>query len=140
AGRDRQRDRRRPRRRGERAPHAREPDLEARGGEGRGKPRPYIQGGGVLTQDVLVERLPDRPVARLTLNRPDKRNTITWEMRQVIGDSIGELGRDRSVRVILVTGSGGYFSSGGDMRGFLEREPYEFAHLGENMAAVEEVP
>ena len=93
-----------------------------------------------MSEEILVERLPDRPVARLTLNRPDKRNTITWEMRQVIGDRVAELGRDRSVRVIVVTGAGGYFSSGGDMRGFLEREPHEFAHLGENMATVEQVP
>ena len=93
-----------------------------------------------MSQEIVVERLPDRRVARLTINRPDKRNTITWEMRQVIGESVGELGRDPSVRVIIVTGAGGYFSSGGDMKGFLEREPYEFAHLGENMATVEEVP
>ena len=89
-----------------------------------------------MSEEILVERMPDRPVARLILNRPDKRNTITWEMRQVIGDRVAELGRDRSVRVIVVTGAGGYFSSGGDM----EREPYEFAHLGENMATVEQVP
>ncbi|HZV51571.1 MAG TPA: enoyl-CoA hydratase/isomerase family protein [Candidatus Dormibacteraeota bacterium] len=93
-----------------------------------------------MSQDIVVERLPDRPVVRLTLNRPEKRNTISWEMRQTIGDIAGDLGRDRSVRVIIVTGAGGCFSSGGDMRGFLEREPYEFAHLGENLATVEEIP
>jgi len=90
--------------------------------------------------EIVVERLPDRPVARLVIDRPEKRNTITWEMRQEIADRVTELGRDRGVRVIVITGAGGYFSSGGDMRGFLEREPYEFAHLGENLAAVEEVP
>jgi 2-oxoglutaroyl-CoA hydrolase len=93
-----------------------------------------------MSEEILVERLPDRPVARLTINRPEKRNTITWEMRQLIADLVAELGRDASVRVIVVTGAGGCFSSGGDMRGFLEREPYEFAHLGENLAVVEHVP
>jgi 2-oxoglutaroyl-CoA hydrolase len=93
-----------------------------------------------MTDEIVVERLPERPVGRLTINRPDKRNTITWEMRQVIGDRIAEFGRDRSLRAIIITGAGGYFSSGGDMLGFLEREPYEFAHLGENLATVEHVP
>jgi 2-oxoglutaroyl-CoA hydrolase len=93
-----------------------------------------------VSQEIVVERLADRPVARLTIDRPEKRNTITWEMRQEIADRVGELGRDRSVRVIVITGAGGCFSSGGDMRGFLEREPYEFANLGENLAVVEEVP
>lgn len=93
-----------------------------------------------MEQEIVVERLEGRPVARLTINRPEKRNTISWEMRQVIGDAVSQLGRDRSVRVIVITGAGGYFSSGGDMLGFLEHEPYEFAHLGENLAAIEEVP
>jgi 2-oxoglutaroyl-CoA hydrolase len=93
-----------------------------------------------MTDEIVVERLPGRPVARLTINRPEKRNTISWEMRQVISDRIAELGGDPTVRVIVITGAGGYFSSGGDMRGFLEREPYEFAHLGENLATVEQVP
>lgn len=95
-----------------------------------------------MTDDdaIIVERIAGGPIARLTINRPDQRNTITWEMRQVIGDTVGELGADRSVRAIIVTGAGGYFSAGGDMRGFLEREPYQFAHLGENMATIEDVP
>jgi len=93
-----------------------------------------------MTDDLLVERLADPPVARLTLNRPDKRNTITWEMRQRIEDVLVELARDRRVRAVVVTGAGGTFSAGGDMRGFLEHEPYEFAHLGENLAAAERCP
>ncbi|MGH7920747.1 MAG: enoyl-CoA hydratase/isomerase family protein, partial [Candidatus Dormibacteraceae bacterium] len=75
-------------------------------------------------QPIVVERLLEGRVARLTLNRPGKRNTITWEMRETIGELASALGRDRSVRVIVVTGAGGCFSSGGDMHGFLEHEPY----------------
>lgn len=91
-------------------------------------------------QPIVLERLAEGRIARIVIDRPDKRNTITWEMRQTIGDTVASLGADRTVRAIIITGAGGYFSSGGDMRGFLEHEPYEFAHLGENMAAVEEVP
>ena len=93
-----------------------------------------------MSDEVLVERLRDRSVARITLNRPDKRNTITWEMRQRIEDVFAELARDRRLRAVVVTGAGGTFSAGGDMRGFLEHDPYEFAHLGENLAAAERCP
>jgi 2-oxoglutaroyl-CoA hydrolase len=94
-----------------------------------------------VDEDILLERgVGGRPVARLILNRPDKRNTITWEMRQRVEDLLRELGADPGVRVVIVTGAGGVFSSGGDMRGFLEREPYEFAHLGVNLAAAERCP
>lgn len=91
-----------------------------------------------MTKEIVVEqRVGGRPVARVTLNRPDKRNTITWEMRQQVADIFEGLGRDRELKVVIVTGAGGLFSSGGDMRGFLEHEPYEFAHLGINLAAAE---
>jgi 2-oxoglutaroyl-CoA hydrolase len=93
-----------------------------------------------VTDDVLVELLPEPPVARITLNRPDTRNTITWEMRQRVEDVLAELARDRRLRAVVVTGAGGVFSAGGDMRGFLEHDPYEFAHLGENLAAAERCP
>ena len=78
-----------------------------------------------MTEEIVVEeRVGGRPVARVSLNRPDKRNTITWEMRQAIADIFEKLGRDRELRAVVVTGAGGVFSSGGDMRGFLEHEPY----------------
>jgi 2-oxoglutaroyl-CoA hydrolase len=94
-----------------------------------------------LSEDILVDkRVGDRPVACLTLNRPDKRNTISWEMRQRIDDVFAELSADMELRVVIITGAGGNFSSGGDMRGFLEHEPYEFAHLGINLAAAERCP
>jgi len=93
-----------------------------------------------VSQDLLVEVLAEPPVARITLNRPDKRNTITWEMRQGIEDAFAALARERRARAVVVTGAGGTFSAGGDMRGFLEHEPYEFAHLGENLAAAERCP
>src|SRR5579864_3098331 len=92
----------------------------------------------MTNQDLVVEsRIGSRPVARIVINRPDKRNTITWTMRQEIEDIFGELDADRDLRVVIVTGTAGVFSSGGDMRGFLEHEPYEFAHLGINLAAAE---
>ncbi len=90
-----------------------------------------------MTDDIQVELLAEPPVARITLNRPDRRNTITWEMRQRIEDVFGELAGERRLRAVVVTGAGGMFSAGGDMRGFLQHDPYEFAHLGENLAAAE---
>lgn len=93
-----------------------------------------------MSDDLRVELLADPPVARITLNRPDKRNTITWEMRQRIEEVFEGLPAHRDLRAVVVMGEGGTFSAGGDMRGFLEHEPYEFAHLGENLAAAERCP
>jgi 2-oxoglutaroyl-CoA hydrolase len=94
----------------------------------------------MASEHVLVERMEDRPVAWITLSRPEKHNTISWEMREDIDKIISSLGLDRDLRVIVLTGANGVFSSGGDLAGFLDHEPVEFAHLGENLAAPERCP
>jgi methylglutaconyl-CoA hydratase len=56
----------------------------------------------------------DSAVATLTLNRPDKRNAISYEL---IGDLIRALDavKDSSARVLILTGAGKAFSSGLDL-------------------------
>jgi methylglutaconyl-CoA hydratase len=57
----------------------------------------------------------DQGVARLTLNRPDKRNALDGEIIGEIRDAIDRTARDESVRVIVVTGAGKDFCSGADL-------------------------
>src|SRR5271163_1157951 len=56
----------------------------------------------------------DTGVATLTLNRPDKRNAISYEL---IDDLIGALDEIRSspARILIITGAGKAFSSGMDL-------------------------
>lgn len=56
-------------------------------------------------------------VATLTLNRPAQRNAIDLQMRLEIGQCIEALRRDREVRALVITGAGGSFCAGGDLRG-----------------------
>ncbi|MCH7790575.1 MAG: enoyl-CoA hydratase/isomerase family protein, partial [Acidobacteria bacterium] len=60
----------------------------------------------------------DRPaefVARITLNRPEKRNAISTPMRTEIFDALHAHDRDDSVRVTIIRGAGPCFSSGYDL-------------------------
>ena len=41
-------------------------------------------------------------VATLTLNRPEKRNSVTHEMWRMIGDSVADLAANPHVRVLVV--------------------------------------
>ena len=50
----------------------------------------------------------------ITINRPDKRNAISFDMLAEISDMIDEIGADRDVRVIVLRGEGKMFSSGVD--------------------------
>ena len=57
----------------------------------------------------------DQAVARITLNRPDKRNALDDEIVAEFGDALRAAGRDKSVRVVLLTGAGKDFCSGADL-------------------------
>ena len=62
---------------------------------------------------VLVEV--DGPVATLTLNRPEKLNAFVGLMRDEIAGALENLGRDESVRAVIVTGAGRAFCAGADV-------------------------
>jgi enoyl-CoA hydratase/carnithine racemase len=55
------------------------------------------------------------PVATVTLNRPEKKNPLTFESYRELTDVFHALAQDQDVKAVVVTGSGGNFSSGGDV-------------------------
>ncbi len=54
-------------------------------------------------------------VGTITLNRPEKFNAFSGQMRQDLIEIIGEAGSDRNVKVVIITGSGKAFCAGGDV-------------------------
>lgn len=70
--------------------------------------------------ELLVDRRDDGIVI-LTLNRPDRRNSMTEEMTARWRETIAALAVDAEVRCVVVTGAGSAFSAGGDMPWLAER-------------------
>jgi 2-(1,2-epoxy-1,2-dihydrophenyl)acetyl-CoA isomerase len=66
--------------------------------------------------DILL-RHHDSGILTLTLNRPDKLNALTWELMRLLKESLEEASMDPGVRVVVLTGAGAGFCSGGDIRG-----------------------
>jgi enoyl-CoA hydratase/carnithine racemase len=54
-------------------------------------------------------------VAVITLNRPERKNPLTFESYAELGNIFRATARDKSVKAIVVTGAGGNFCSGGDV-------------------------
>jgi enoyl-CoA hydratase/carnithine racemase len=54
-------------------------------------------------------------VARITLNRPEKKNPLTFESYRELTDFFQALAKDDGVGAVLLSGAGGNFSSGGDV-------------------------
>ena len=83
----------------------------------------------------------DGDVATITLDVPEKLNRVTMPARDQLARLFEELGRDEEVRAVVLTGAGEEaFTAGGDIPGFLQREPEELSRLAWNVAAAERCP
>src|SRR5437762_9930818 len=54
-------------------------------------------------------------VATITLNRPERLNAVTFEVYHELTDFLAELRDEKDVRVVVITGAGRAFCSGGDV-------------------------
>lgn len=65
---------------------------------------------------VLVSRdETDKAVAVLTLNRPDRYNALTVELKEALLPAVREIADDDSVRAVVITGAGKAFCVGQDL-------------------------
>src|SRR6266516_1475806 len=68
--------------------------------------------------DVLLVEVADG-IAVLTINRPQSRNANNGAVAAGIAGTVGELDGRKDVSVLILTGAGGTFSAGMDLKGFL---------------------
>jgi enoyl-CoA hydratase/carnithine racemase len=72
-------------------------------------------------------------ITTITLNRPDKLNAFIGHMRRDLAEALEHAGSDRNVRVVILTGAGRAFCSGGDIAFMTElmerRDSEEFARI-----------
>lgn len=73
-----------------------------------------------MTQSVLYEKR--GRTAWLTLNRPERANTINTDLILTLQKHALEATNDADVRVLVVTGAGRHFCGGADLRAEKERE------------------
>jgi 2-(1,2-epoxy-1,2-dihydrophenyl)acetyl-CoA isomerase len=78
-----------------------------------------------MSKDILESV--ENNVATLTFNRPEARNAMTRDMFETLLEALPRLGADPSVRAIVLTGAGGAFCAGGDVKGFAKKADAENA-------------
>jgi 2-(1,2-epoxy-1,2-dihydrophenyl)acetyl-CoA isomerase len=74
-------------------------------------------------------------VALITLNRPEARNALTKEMLAGLGRALDHAERSASVRVVVLTGAGGAFCAGGDVKSMAAAGVYDGPALDERIHA-----
>lgn len=72
------------------------------------------------TQDALVETRDG--VMIITVNRPEAKNAMNKAASELIAAALDQLDADNDLRVGIITGAGGTFCSGMDLKGFLRGE------------------
>jgi enoyl-CoA hydratase/carnithine racemase len=70
-----------------------------------------------MSELVLVTQA--EGICEVRLNRPEKRNAITFLMYQQLGRALTEAQNDAQVRAVLLSGAGACFSAGNDLQDFL---------------------
>jgi enoyl-CoA hydratase/carnithine racemase len=82
--------------------------------------------------------------ARLVLNRPDKRNSLSLELIEEMIAALREVSARRADRAIVIEGAGPAFSAGHDLSEMIGRDERFFAHLFDQctvmMETVHELP
>ena len=73
------------------------------------------------TQDILVHT--EAGVTTLTLNRVDKKNSLTSAMYSALADALEQAQADSAVRTVLLQGDVAVFSAGNDIADFLAHPP-----------------
>jgi len=71
-----------------------------------------------MTSQTIVTEVDSAGVGLITLNRPQKLNALTVEMRHEISDCLGAWAGEPAVRAVIITGAGRAFSAGFDTEEF----------------------
>ena len=81
-----------------------------------------------MSGEVLVER--HGAVQVITINRPEARNALNGAVAAGVRDAVDELDADAGLRAGVLTGAGGTFSSGMDLKAFLAGDVPSFPGRG----------
>lgn len=84
--------------------------------------------------DIRLERSHEGRVANLTLDH-GRLNIVTMATRSRMADHFAEIDGDPKVAVVVIRGEGEHFTSGGDIAGFMEVEPFDLTDLGHDITA-----
>ncbi len=69
---------------------------------------------------IVVSEIAAPGIARIAINRPDKRNAVSPEARNALIEAVGAALTDASVRAIVIGSTAGHFCAGGDIDSMID--------------------
>ena len=70
------------------------------------------------TYDNLEIDFPEEGIARVTLNRPERLNAMTYGLVNDLHEALDAIDKDHAIRAVILTGAGRGFCAGLDLTGF----------------------
>ena len=93
-------------------------------------------------EHILFEQ--DGPMARITMNRPQKRNALSLAHMQELISCLKAIGGGKDTRVVILCGNGPAFCAGHDLSEMVGRDPEFYRHLFdvccELMETIQKIP
>jgi enoyl-CoA hydratase/carnithine racemase len=84
------------------------------------------------------------PIAVITLNRPQRRNALSLELMTELIACLNEIGRDRSLRTVILAAAGKVFCSGHDLSEMVGRDINDYREVfdvcTELMTRIQSIP
>src|SRR6266850_356265 len=74
-----------------------------------------------MNQDILSHA--ESGILTLTINRPERKNSITTAMYAALAEAMAAAEGDESLRVVVLQGNEGVFSAGNDLGDFIKPAP-----------------
>ena len=110
----------------------------------------FCQSSGLKMPGILVKRAESKEpwylhsvrtstegsLGVITVDRPDSLNALNSKVLADLGEAIDRLASDEAVKVVMVTGEGGAFVAGADIKEMIVKTPLEardFTHLGQSV-------
>jgi enoyl-CoA hydratase/carnithine racemase len=78
-------------------------------------------------------------IAKISINRPDKKNSLTSEMYRALDDAFKQSRERDDIKVVHLTGEGGTFSVGNDIQSFAKASPNTLSDETEVMGFLKEI-
>ena len=78
-------------------------------------------------EHIIVEA--DGAIARVTMNRPEKRNALSLAHMRELTDFLKAVGEAKEAHVVVLAGNGSAFCAGHDLSEMIGRDPESYRHI-----------
>lgn len=86
--------------------------------------------------DLIKTSTPETGILQITLNRPEQRNALSYELLLTLSHILEKVKQDKSIKAILLTGEGKAFCAGADIKQLSAlngSSGLQFAHFGQGV-------